>query len=189
MSENGSNHGQWLLVGGVVLLLAALLGAGWVVRDRFMPVDVGSSAPQVTATDLAGKPVDLASLRGQVVLLNIWATWCPPCRAEMPSMERLYRTLGPEGLHIVAVSIDAAEGKTDADGREGGDVAAFTREYGLTFPVWRQPSGEIGRAYRTTGVPESFLIDRKGRIVKKVIGATEWDSPDNVDLVRRLLKE
>jgi cytochrome c biogenesis protein CcmG/thiol:disulfide interchange protein DsbE len=188
-SAPASNRGQWLAVAGVVLLLAALVGAGWLVRDRFLPVDVGSSAPQVRAADMAGRPVELDGLRGQVVLLNIWATWCPPCRAEMPSMERLHRQLGPEGLKIVAVSIDRNPGETDADGREGGDVPAFLREYGLTFTVWRQPSGEVGRAYRTTGVPESFLIDRRGKIVKKVIGATEWDSPDNVDLIRRLLKE
>lgn len=104
-------------------------------------------------------------------------------------MERLYRALRPEGLRIVAVSIDAAPGGVDADGREGGDVPAFAREFGLTFDIWRDPAGNTRRDYRTTGVPESFLVDRGGRIVKKVIGATEWDDPATVELVRRLLKE
>jgi cytochrome c biogenesis protein CcmG/thiol:disulfide interchange protein DsbE len=184
-----SSRRQWTIVAAVVAALGVLVALGWTVRDRFLPVEVGSTSPEVRATDMRGVPVQLSSLRGQVVLLNIWATWCGPCRQEMPSMERLYRTLHPEGLRIVAVSIDAAPGKTDDEGRMGGDVAGFAREYGLTFDVWQDPGGAIRRDYRTTGVPESFLVDRSGRIVKKVIGATEWDDPATVELIRRLLKE
>jgi thiol-disulfide isomerase/thioredoxin len=180
---------QWWVVGGVLALLAGLVIAGWTVRDRFLPVEVGTAAPDLVAADLDGRPVSLAELRGEVVLLNVWATWCPPCREEMPSMQRLAEQLGPEGLRIVAVSIDAASGKRDAGGREGGDVRAFADEYGLTFDIWRDPEGRVQQIYRTTGVPESFVIDRRGMIVKKVIGATEWDSPANVELIRRLLGE
>jgi thiol-disulfide isomerase/thioredoxin len=180
---------QWWVVGGVLALLAGLVIAGWTVRDRFLPVEVGTAAPDLVAADLDGHPVSLAELRGEVVLLNVWATWCPPCREEMPSMQRLAEQLGPEGLRIVAVSIDAASGKRDAGGREGGDVRAFADEYGLTFDIWRDPEGRVQQIYRTTGVPESFVIDRRGMIVKKVIGATEWDSPANVELIRRLLGE
>lgn len=186
---SGANRRQWAVVGAVVALLAALVAVGWTVRDRFLPVEVGTQAPDFAATDLQGRPVRLSDLRGQVVMVNVWATWCPPCREEMPSMQRLHQALGPEGLKMVAVSVDAAQGQRDATGREGGDVAAFVREYGLTFPVWLDPSGQIQRTYRTTGIPESFLVDRNGVIVKKVIGATEWDSPDKVELVRRLLRE
>jgi cytochrome c biogenesis protein CcmG, thiol:disulfide interchange protein DsbE len=184
-----SNRRQWMVVGVVVALLAALVGVGWTMRDRFLPVEVGSTAPEVTATDLNGRPVRLSQLRGQVVLLNIWATWCGPCQEEMPSMQRLYNSLRGEGLRVVAVSIDARAGQLGTDGRPGGDVAAFTREFGLSFDVWQDPSGAIGRDYRTTGVPESFLVDRRGKIVKKVIGATEWDDPSTVALIRRMLKE
>jgi cytochrome c biogenesis protein CcmG/thiol:disulfide interchange protein DsbE len=180
---------QWWLVGAVVGLLVVLVGVGWLARDRFLPVEVGSQAPDFAATDLQGRPVALSSLRGEVVLLNIWATWCPPCREEMPSMQRLYEQLGPEGLRLVAVSIDAEPGGVDAGGQPGGDVAAFARDMGLTFDIWHDPSGRIQQVYRTTGVPESFVIDRNGRIVKKVIGATEWDSEANVGLMRRLLEE
>lgn len=183
------NRKQWIVVGAVALVLAALVGAGWLARDRFLPVEVGTGAPEVAATGMDGQPVKLSQLRGQVVLLNVWATWCPPCREEMPSMERLHRELSGEGLKIVAVSVDAKPGETDADGRPGGDVDAFAREMGLTFTLWQQPSGEIQRAYRTTGVPETFLIGKDGVIRKKVIGATEWDSEANVELIRRLLKE
>ncbi|MGH7556395.1 MAG: peroxiredoxin family protein [Gemmatimonadota bacterium] len=180
---------QWWVVGGVVLLLAGLVGAGWLARDRFLPVEVGTRAPDFVARDLDGNRVSLNDLRGQVVLLNIWATWCPPCREEMPSMQRLHERLGPDGLRIVAVSIDAARGSVDSAGRSGGDVRAFVEEYGLTFDIWHDPSGEIQRIYRTTGIPESFVIDREGIIVKKVIGATEWDSEANVEMIRRLLEE
>jgi cytochrome c biogenesis protein CcmG, thiol:disulfide interchange protein DsbE len=138
---------------------------------------------------MQGKPVSLASLRGEVVLLNILATRCPPCREEMPSMQRLHQALAAEGVRVIAVSIDALEGQTDSGGRPGGDVRAFADEMGLTFEIWRDPAGDIQRVYRTTGVPESFVIDRRGTIIKKVIGATEWDSEANLDLFRRLLKE
>jgi cytochrome c biogenesis protein CcmG/thiol:disulfide interchange protein DsbE len=180
---------QWGFIGGVLALLAVLLAAGWLVRDRFLPVEVGNQAPAFRATDLQGRPVSLEDLRGQVVLLNIWATWCGPCRDEMPSMERLQRELGPAGLKIVAVSVDAAPGARGRSGQPGGDVAAFARELGLTFIIWHDPSGEIERVYRTTGVPESFVIDRNGVIQKKVIGATEWDTGPHPDLIRRLLAE
>lgn len=179
---------QWIFVGGFVLLLAALAGVGWQYRKNFLPMEVGSAAPDFTVHDLQGRAVSLADLRGQVVLLNIWATWCGPCQQEMPSMQRLYEKMRPEGLHIVAVSIDAGEGKVDPDGHAGGDVAGFARDFALTFDIWRDPSAQIGRDYRTTGVPESFLVDRDGRIVKKVIGSTEWDDPATVELIRRILK-
>jgi cytochrome c biogenesis protein CcmG/thiol:disulfide interchange protein DsbE len=184
-----NNRRQWYVVGGVVALLAVLVGVGWTARSKFLPVEVGSHAPEVHAADLRGRPITLSSLRGQVVLLNIWATWCGPCQQEMPSMQRLYQTLRPEGLRIVAVSIDAGEGSLDPDGHPGGDVAGFKRDFGLTFDVWRDPGGQISRDYRTTGIPESFLLDRDGKIVKKVIGSTEWDDPSTVQLVRRMLKE
>lgn len=180
---------QWWVVAAFAGVLALLIGAGWLARERYMPVEVGTAAPDFTAFDLQGRPVSLGDLRGEVVLLNIWATWCPPCREEMPSMQRLHQRLGPEGLRIVAVSVDAAPGALDAGGRPGGDIAAFGREMGLEFTLWHDPSGRIQQAYRTTGVPESFVIDRDGTIIKKVIGATEWDSEANVDLIRRLLQE
>src|SRR5690606_16354584 len=120
-----SNSRQWWTVGGLLALLVALVALGWTVRDRFLPVEVGTAAPSFPARDLQGNPVSLDALRGEVVLLNIWATWCPPCREEMPSMQRLHDQLAEEGLRVVAVSIDAASGQVDAGGRPGGDIAAF----------------------------------------------------------------
>lgn len=179
---------QWWAVGVIVGLIAVLIGAGWLVRDRFAPVEVGSIAPDFTARELDGTPITLADLKGEVVLLNIWATWCAPCREEMPSMQRLHEELGSRGLRVVAVSIDAEPGGFDRGGNPGGNVEAFARALELTFPLWLDPAGDITRVYRTTGVPESFVIDRSGAIIKKVIGPTDWDSEANIELFIRLLE-
>lgn len=172
---------QWIAVFVVVGLLTAGAVVGVKLAPEIFPVEVGSRAPEFRAADLAtGDTVTLASFRGQVVLLNIWATWCEPCRFEMPSMERLHQELRPQGLKIVAVSIDEA----------GPDVVReFQRELGLTFRILHDRSRAIERIYQTTGVPESFVLNRDGRIMKKVIGAAEWDSPVNKDLIRRLLAQ
>lgn len=103
-------------------------------------------------------------------------------------MQRLHEALGPEGLKVIAVSVDAPIGLFDGGGNPGGNIAEFVQEYGLTFPIWHDPEGKIRRTYWTTGVPESFIIDRNGMIVTKAQGAEEWDSPSNIDLFRRLLE-
>ena len=180
---------QWYSIGTIFVILAVLVGAGWLVKDRFQPVEVGTRAPDFTVRDLEGETVSLSDLEGEVVLLNIWATWCPPCREEMPSMERLHRELGAEGLRVVAVSIDAERGSRDSSGREGGNIREFAEEMGLTFDIWHDPSGRIQQTYRTTGVPESFVIDRSGHIVKKDIGGVEWDTDARMELIRRLLEQ
>ncbi|MGH7457813.1 MAG: peroxiredoxin family protein [Longimicrobiaceae bacterium] len=177
-----SNTRQWWMVGGVAAVLAGLLLAGWLARDRFIPVEVGSPAPDFAAHTLEGEPVRLSGLEGEVVLLNIWATWCGPCVEEMPSLQRLHERFRGRGFRVVAVSIDAPAGSSTRR-----KVSAFTGELGLTFDLWLDPSGDIQRLYRTTGVPESFVIDREGVIVKKVVGATEWDSEPNAELIQRLL--
>ena len=168
-----------LVVAGVVL-------AAWLARNRIQPVVSGYPAPDFAVADEDGEPVTLSSFDGKVVLLNVWATWCGPCRQEMPSMQRLYDHFSRDEFEIAAISIDALPGRFDAAGNPGGDPAAFARELGLTFPVLLDPSGEIQRTYRTSGVPESFLIGPDGIIYKKVAGSAEWDSEATIDLVRRL---
>ncbi len=172
---------QWIVVGAIVAALAAALALGLKLAPQIFPVEVGSTAPAFTASDLkSGQTVSLADYKGQVVLLNVWATWCEPCKIEMPSMEQLEKEMGPQGLKIVAVSID--EGGADV-------VRQFARDYGLTFRILHDQSGRIQRIYQTTGVPESFVINRQGKIVKKVIGAADWDATVNKDLMRRLLAQ
>lgn len=103
-------------------------------------------------------------------------------------MQRLSETIDDPDFAVVAVSIDAREGERDASGNVGGDVEAFVEEYGLTFDILWNPSGSIQRIYQTTGVPESFVIGKDGIIYQKVTGPAEWDSPQNVALMRRLLE-
>ncbi len=176
-----TQRAQWLAVGSVVGLLALLLAAAVTFTGEVQAVGVGSEAPDFEAVNLrSGERESLARYRGEVVLLNVWATWCLPCEQEMPSMERLYRELGPEGLRIIAVSVDVGPGEP---------VLEWALERDLTFNIWHDPRGGIQRTYYTTGVPESFVIDRHGVIVKKVIGAAEWDHPAQQALFRRLLGE
>ena len=172
---------QWAIVGIVVALLGGGLFAGVkLFADDLFPVAVGSTAPSFKAKDLAtGAARTLADYRGKVVLLNVWATWCEPCKVEMPSMEELYRAYGPRGVHIVAVSIDNTASEDS--------IRAFAKGLGLTFEILHDPSHDIERAYQTTGYPESFVIDSRGTIRKKWISATDWNSPANRALFDELL--
>jgi cytochrome c biogenesis protein CcmG, thiol:disulfide interchange protein DsbE len=145
------------------------------------PVDVGSRAPafQARAIDGTGRVKQLADYRDQVVIINIWATWCEPCKMEMPSLERLFQMYGPRGLKVVAVSID----ETASDD----SVRAYARNLGLTFEILRDNTGEIEKRYQITGYPETFVIAGDGLIRKKWLAAADWTSPGNVALVRTLL--
>ena len=168
--------------------VALLIGVAWLNQDRVQPVTTGTVAPDFEVKDLGGGRARLSDHSGEVVLVNIWATWCLPCLVEMPSMERLYHEVGEEGFEIMAVSIDADLGQFDPTGYPGGDIQAFADSLGLTFPMLHDPSGRmIQRLYRTTGVPETFLIGKDGIIYKKVAGGTEWDAPEHKELIQRLL--
>ena len=171
---------QWLLVlavlGGLVVGGAALVWYGPEVEA----VAVGAKAPDYRAVELStGDSVSLRSrYRGHVTLVNIWATWCLPCKEEMPALQRLYDSLGTRGFRIAAVSID----------QEGPEIVRqFAEDLKLTFDILQDRSGNIQQIYQTTGVPESFLVDTTGVIMKRVIGAHNWASPVNRALVRRLL--
>jgi cytochrome c biogenesis protein CcmG, thiol:disulfide interchange protein DsbE len=176
--------------GTIIVVVGALVLGGliWVNRDRFTPLDVGSRAPDYAALTLVGDTVELASFRGDVVLLNIWATWCPPCVREMPALQRLHEELEPQGLRIIAVSVDAVAGALGAFGQPGGDVAEFRDDFGITFTVLHDPSGRIQSLYQVNGLPTTYLIDRDGRIRRKVLGAAEWDEPRFADDIRRILE-
>jgi len=182
-----TNRQQWTLVAGIVMTVAFGVALAVKLRPQLDLIEVGDAAPTFQAMDLrAGRPATLADYRGKVVLVNVWATWCGPCRVEMPSMQRLYQKLAGTDFRIAAVSVDGdlfhPEGSQDRAG-----ILAFAKGMGLTFDILHDPSGAIRNNYQTTGVPESFLVDRDGVIVKKVIGAAEWDGPVNEAIIRRLL--
>ena len=175
-----ASSSQWKWVAAIVGGLA--LGAIALVKFAPVPegVEVGRRAPDFRALDVASG--DSVSFRqeygGQVTLVNIWATWCTPCRAEMPAMQRLYEALKDKGFRIAAVSIDEGSLK---------DVTEFTTSLGLTFDILHDKSGKIETIFQTTGYPESFLIDKNGVIVRKQIGEHPWGSPANHRIVAELL--
>ena len=171
-----------------LLFVVAMVAVAWWGRDQYEPVIAGEPAPDFVASTFDGETRTLEDYEGRVILLNVWATWCAPCRWEMPSMQRLAEELEGTDFQVVAVSVDAAsEGSVGWGGNVGGDVAGFVDEYGLTFEVLRDPSGRIADTYQTTGLPESFLIGRDGVIYKKVAGGTEWDAEQYVEQIQRLL--
>jgi peroxiredoxin len=135
-------------------------------------------APDFAVPDLAGKAVRLSGFRGKVVLLNLWTTWCPPCREEMPSMERLYARLRDREFELLAVS-------QDEDGRQV--VEPFVRELRLSFPVLIDPERQVGDRYGVWGYPETFVIDRNGYVVERVIGPRDWASQESVAALEALI--
>jgi peroxiredoxin len=179
-----TNRAQWMLVGAIV----AALGVGGFVMTRAFGADanvigVGSRAPGFIAQtiDATPAPRSLTDYRGKVVVLNVWATWCGPCRKEMPSFQRLWEDYKERDLAIVAVSVDLP-GKED-------DIRAFVDEFGLTFDILHDPQSNITAIYRTTGYPETFVIAKDGTIRKKWIGDDDWSSPANRRFIEQLLAE
>ncbi len=174
-----TNRQQWTIVAGILTTAVFGIVLALKLRSEINLIGVGSRAPEFRAVHLStGTPASLADYRGKVLLLNIWATWCLPCRVEMPSLERLQRKLAGTDFRLVSVSIDQDDSTV---------VRRFAQELGLTFEILHDRPGMIREIYQTTGVPESFVIDRDGAIVKKVIGPAEWDSPVNETLLRRLI--
>ncbi|MGQ0593111.1 MAG: redoxin domain-containing protein, partial [Gammaproteobacteria bacterium] len=138
------------------------------------------AAPEYSARRLGStEQVSLASLRGQVVLLNTWATWCSPCRKEMPAFEALYRNHRDQGLAVVGVNID--EGQADEQ------VARYVEGKGIGFPIWRDPENRFAKRFRVLGVPETFLINREGVIVRHWQGPIDPHAPDNLESIQAAL--
>jgi peroxiredoxin len=142
-------------------------------------IQVGDEAPNFTLRDLTGNAMSLSQLRGKVVLLNFWATWCGPCRVEMPAMEQLYRTLPRKEFEILAVSTDP----------QGAAVTRpFQREMGFTFPILHDSEYRVGLTYGARTIPITFMVDRRGIVRQKIFGARDWDSPEARDLIHELMK-
>ena len=176
---------QQLAVACVVIAVTVGIayGATRYLRKELFPVQLGSKAPDFTAYTLDPVPQAkrLADYRGKVLMINVWATWCLPCRVEMPSIEALNKDYAPKGLKIVAVSID--DPGTDST------IRSFARQYGLTFDILHDPQGKITELYDITGYPETFIVGKDGVIRKKLMSATNWNAPEARSLVDRLLAE
>jgi len=140
-------------------------------------VERGSVAPAFTLDRLDGGPVSLSDLRGHVVLINFWATWCEPCRQEMPAMERLYEAHRDAGFELLAISV----------GEEPDPVRAFRDQVGISFPVLLDPDRVASQAYQTYRFPESFLVDAEGVVIERYIGPKSWDHEAYQERIRRLI--
>jgi len=166
---------RWLMVGG---MLVAITGAAWyALPPATTQVKEGSIAPDFSLKDLSGTEQSLP--KGKVVLLNFWATWCPPCRKEMPSMATLHHKLKDHGLKIVAVSVD----------KNIDDLTGFIREYNIPFEVLHDSTAEISRRYGVFRYPETFLIDRSGKVRVHLVGAKNWMEPKMYQFIQTMLIE
>ena len=168
--------GSWGIAAAVIGAIGFALWSSQSVPD---PVGRGSAAPAFTLPQRPGPgETSLASLRGQVVLLNFWATWCEPCEREMPAMQRLHESLGPSGLHLVAVSVDESSDVVDE----------FRKRFGLTFEILLDADKRVADRYQTYRFPETLLIGRDGVVIERYVGPREWDSPLYQARIRRLLE-
>jgi peroxiredoxin len=166
---------RWLLMGAVIICVGLL--AWYVLPSSQKRLTEGNTAPDYVLPNLAGQTFSLP--KDSVVLLNFWATWCPPCREEMPSMAQLHQTMGKRGLRIVAISVD----------RDPQALTAFVREYNLPFQVLHDVDSNTSRTYGVFRYPESFLIDHKGVVRRHVVGAIDWLSPNVMRDIEAMLAE
>ncbi len=152
----------FVLLAGLLWIWASAAPEGGTTAGGIPAPQAGFLAPDFSLTTLDGATVTLSELRGQVVLLNIWASWCPPCRAEMPAMQRVWEEYREQGLVVLAVNSTSQDTVADAQ--------AFVAKNGLTFPIPLDMSGEVTRLYRVSSLPTSFFIGADGVIREVVIG-------------------
>ncbi|HIE53784.1 MAG TPA: TlpA family protein disulfide reductase, partial [Chromatiaceae bacterium] len=133
-------------------------------------------APQFELTDIDGRIYRLSDYRGKVLIVNFWATWCPPCREEMPSMERAWQEIKDQQMVMIAINV----------GEDEDAVFQFTASYPVTFPLLLDQDSEVAGAWGVRGLPTTYVVDPQGRIVYRAIGGREWDDPELLQAVRAL---
>ncbi len=164
----------------------ALLFTGSAYADPFAALGVEQPKTRLAAPEFSlellsdASQSTLTEYRGKVVLLNFWATWCSPCREEMPAMQQLWERYRAEGFEILAVA-------GDRRGRK--NVAPFIAEHGFEYPVLLDPDGEVRNRYEVVGLPMSYLIGRDGKISGRVVGVIDWTSPDAHEMIEMLLQK
>ncbi len=178
-----ARRGWILLVAASLLLLGLLLVIvqvrGGKAAAEVRP-EVGYMAPDFVLPGLDGQTVRLSDFRGKkAIFLNFWATWCPPCRLEMPTMEKAYQEYKSQGLKVLAVSIDGGQKSV---------VKNFLQEFKLTFPALLDPDMEVLRLYRMFSLPATFLIDKQGIIRHRELGYSDWTDPDSRKKLEEILK-
>jgi len=167
-----------VIVGVIVVAIIVVVAVVLSQKQKFTLMSPGAEAVDFTLPDLEGKEHSLSDFRGNVVFLNIWATWCGPCQDEIPSMQYMHEKLKGKPFKILAVSID--KGSDDA-------VKKFAKEYGITFLVLHDSKAAIKDTYKTTGVPETFIIDQNGIVAEKIWGPRDWSDSKNLYTINNLL--
>jgi peroxiredoxin len=167
-------------LGGLVILALAF-GIVWLQSSKYEPLMVGMAAPDFSLPDIQGKTVRLSDYRGKVVFVNFWATWCKPCKEEMPSMEILWENFKSEDFVMLAISMDRVTTKKD--------IPPFIESMNLTFPILTDSWGQTDKRYKLMGVPETYIIDQNGVLREKVIGPRDWTLKDSVATVVQLLQK
>jgi cytochrome c biogenesis protein CcmG, thiol:disulfide interchange protein DsbE len=180
-TPRGTGRSRVMVVLVAGLILVAMFLVVWLQSAKYEPLTVGKAAPDFQLPDLDDKEIRLSDYRGKVVFLNFWATWCKPCREEMPSMEVLYKNFEKDGLVILAVSIDRVTTKKE--------IPPFVKSLNLTFPVLVDSWGQTDKRYKLMGVPETYIIDREGTLREKVIGPRDWTRLDNLQILTQLIKQ
>jgi cytochrome c biogenesis protein CcmG/thiol:disulfide interchange protein DsbE len=178
-SVASSSGSRFVIFAVGTAILVAVFTLVWLQSAKYEPLAVGKPAPDFSLTDLNDKHYRLSDFRGKVVFLNFWATWCKPCREEMPSMEILSKNFEKDGLVILAVSIDRVTTTKD--------IPPFIKGMNLTFPVLVDSWGKTDKPYKRMGVPETFIIDQQGIIQEIVIGPRDWTRLDSLQVLTKLL--
>jgi peroxiredoxin len=165
----------------VLVILIAVFIAGYLVMDRKTGnkiITSGDRAPEFSLQKSDTESVTLADLRGKVVMVHFWATWCPPCVEELPTLDKLYNSTLGKDFEMLAVNVD-----------EGGAgmVASFIQKNGLNLPVLFDPGGEVAKRYGTYKLPETYILDRMGVVRYKAIGPRDWTKPANIQALRNII--
>lgn len=163
-------------MGLIVILTGALV---WVVSGTLEQrvINAGDTAPDFKITTDSGKTVTRSDFGGKVLVLNFWASWCPPCVEETPSLEAFQKVMGPEGVVVLGVSIDANEKL----------YRQFKDRFRVTFPTARDPEANVSSSYGTFQIPETYIIDSSGKVREKIISSTNWMDPDLIARVKSML--
>lgn len=170
-----------LIIFSLFFLLSNIAHASSPLTDLLIvPEAERHAAPDFEIENLVGGNTTMADYKDKIVLLNFWATWCMPCRAEMPGMETLWKKYKEQGFVVVAVSVD--EGSR-------GRIETFSRLLDLSFPILLDPESNVSDLYKVSNMPTSFLIDRDGKIISRIVGSDDWNSTEAIQLVEKLLSQ
>jgi peroxiredoxin len=170
-----------VVIVGVLAIIALAFGMVWLQSAKYEPLTVGMAAPDFTLPDMAGKNQQLSDYRGKVIFLNFWATWCKPCKEEMPSMQVLWDNLKKEDFVMLAISMDRVTTTKE--------ISPFVENLKLTFPILTDSWGQTDKRYKLMGVPETYIIDQNGVLREKVIGPRDWTRSESIETIVQLLQK